>query len=40
MANLEEIIDKLAQTQERLLVHLPGKRRDWLKRLQITDGFF
>jgi len=37
MANLEEIIDKLAQTQERLLAHLPGRRRDWLKRLKIAD---
>lgn len=37
MAILEDIIDKLAQTQERLLAHLPGKRRDWLNRLQIAD---
>lgn len=37
MAILEEIIDKLAQTQERLLAHLPGNRRDWLKRLTIAD---
>lgn len=37
MAILEDIIGKLAQTQERLLTHLPEKRRDWLSRLQIAD---
>ncbi len=37
MVILEDIIDKLAQTQERLLAHLPSKRRDWLSHLQITD---
>jgi predicted AAA+ superfamily ATPase len=37
MPLLEGTIDKLAQTQERLLAHLPGKRRDWLNRLQISE---
>ncbi len=37
MAILEDIIDKLRQTQERLLAHLPVQRRDWLKQLQIHD---
>lgn len=37
MAILEDIIDKLVQTQARLLAHLPSKRRDWLKRLHVQD---
>jgi predicted AAA+ superfamily ATPase len=37
MAIIEDIIDKLAQTQERLIAHLPEKRRDRLNRLQISD---
>lgn len=37
MAVLEEIIDRLTQTQERLLAHSPVKRRDRLTRLHVTD---
>jgi len=37
MTVLGDIIDKLVQNQERLLAHLPDKRRDWLDRLKIAD---
>ena len=37
MAILTDTIDKLVQTQERLLAYLPDKRRDRLGRLQVVD---